>query len=225
MNTAVITGASRGIGRATALAFLAAGWRVIGTYHRREADIAHPDFSQVVLDLSEPASIAAAAEEIVRRAPHIHALINNAAVLLDYASASAVADLVRDTLEVNVVGTIDVTERLLAHMKSGAHIVNVDSNIGSFVHPVEEDSAVGYRISKAALNMYTRTLARRIAPQGILVSSLDPGWVDTDMGRAGGDVPDRTPEEPGAEIFTLVASVHDIALSGQFWRFGEVRPW
>lgn len=225
MKTAIITGASRGIGLETAKVFLSHGWRVIGSYLLKPSDYSHSEFVQLPMDLSKPESITQFVSGVRSRTKRVDALINNAAVLLDYGSPVAVAALVRRTLEVNVVGTVDLTEQLIADMHPGSHIVNIDSNIGSFAHPVEEDSAVGYRLSKAALNMYTRTLARRIAPEGVLVSSLDPGWVDTDMGRAGGDVPDRRPGEPASEVYKLVADITDIKQTGKFWRFGLERPW
>jgi NAD(P)-dependent dehydrogenase (short-subunit alcohol dehydrogenase family) len=225
MKTIVITGASRGIGLATASKFLAEGWRVIGTYHQKPASIEHMNFVQAPLDLASPESIATAAAEIARISPRIDALVNNAAVLLDYDDEAAAAGRIRDTLAVNVVGTVDITERLLPLLGAAGHIVNIDSNLGSFSHDIEENSAVGYRMSKAALNMYTRTLAYRLRSSGILISSLDPGWVDTDMGRAGGGEPDRKPAEPADDIFRLVTTVTDINDSGNFWRFGSRREW
>jgi len=225
MRQAVITGVGRGIGLATARRFLDGGWRVLGTYHTAPAPLEHPAFTQIQLDLASPASIAEAAAAIAKEAPRVDALINNAAVLLDYADTAADAGRVRATLEVNVVGTVDITERLLPLMQEGGHVVNVDSNMGSFARPIDEDGSPGYRMSKAALNMYTRYLAFVLRSRGILVSSLDPGWVDTDMGRAGGDEPDRTPEEPAEELFRLVADITDIGQTGNFWHKGGIRPW
>jgi len=225
MRTAVITGIGRGIGLATARRFLDGGWGVVGTFHTEPAALTHAALTQVRLDLASPESIARAAADIAATAPRVDALVNSAAVLLDYSDTAADAGRVRATLEVNVVGTVDFTERILPLMDAGGHIVNVDSNMGSFARPIDEDGAPGYRMSKAALNMYTRYLAFVLRERGILVSSLDPGWVDTDMGRAGGDVPDRRPEEPAEELFRLVTDVVDIGESGNFWHKNEKRPW
>ena len=80
-------------------------------------------------------------------------------------------------------------------------------------------------MAKASLNMYTRFLAFRLKERNITVSSLDPGWVRTDMGFAGageGAKPDREPSEPAAEIFQLVTSKVE---TGQFWHKGHKREW
>lgn len=73
--------------------------------------------------------------------------------------------------------------------------------------------------------MYTRTLAFRLKEKGIIVSSLDPGWVKTDMGNLGAtenEKPDREPEEVADEIYDLVINVKE---SGYFWKLGKKREW
>ena len=132
---------------------------------------------------------------------------------------------IRKTFEVDLFGVIDVTERLVPLMTAGGHIVNVDSAYGAFSFPIDDESSSGYRMAKAALNMYTRTLAFRLRDSGIVVSSYDPGWVKTDMGNAGAtetEGPDREPNEAAEDIFRLVSEGTE---SGYFWSFGEKREW
>jgi len=226
MKTIIITGASRGIGLATTKKFLAEGWRVIGTYLNTKIPLEHADLISVQYDQGDSQIIAKAAGQIAATALHIDALINNAGILLDADDTVADPVKVRKTLEVNVVGVVDLTERLLPLFQKGNHIVNINSGYGSISAPIlDDETAAGYRISKAALNMYTRHLAFRLESRGILVSSLAPGWVQTDMGYSistDTEKPDRTPEQAADEIFQLVTTVKE---SGQFWRLGKKTEW
>jgi len=225
MKIIIITGASRGIGLATAKKFLAEGWRVVGTYLNKPPPINSQDFISIRFDQGNSESIRQTAEEIKKIAPNIDALVNNAAIILDRQDITVNLEKVRKTFEVDLFGLINFTEQLLPLMSAGAHIVNIDSQYGSFSFPIDDQKATAYRLAKAALNMYTRTLAFRLEPQAIIVSSLDPGWVKTDMGygvATDTEKPDREPEQPAEEIYKLVTTVTE---SGHFWRFGEKRQW
>lgn len=225
MKTIIITGASRGIGLATAKKFLAEGWRVIGTYLNTPIPITHQNLVTIKFDQGDPNSIISAAEKIKAATSQVDALINNAGILLDAHDLIPDLEKIRKTSEVNLFGIIDLTERLVLLMLSGSHIVNIDSTYGSFSLPIDDTSSTGYRLAKAALNMYTRTLAFRLKDKGIIVSSLDPGWVKTDMGMKVAtetEKPDREPEQPADDIYKLVTTVKE---SGYFWRFGEKREW
>jgi len=226
MKTVVITGASRGIGLATAKVFLDNGWRVIGTYLNTQIPIKDKNLTAIKYDQSDPNSIMELTQKIKEITPKIDALINNAGILLDTDDEIADPMKVRKTLEVNVVGVVDLTEKLLPLFAEGSHIVNLNSGYGSISEPVLDDaSASGYRISKAALNMYTRHLTFRLKPKGIIVSSLAPGWVNTDMGNiiaTEEEKPNREPEEAANDIFHLVTTIKE---TGQFWRLGKKTAW
>jgi len=225
MKTVVITGASKGIGLATVQRFLAEGWQVVGTFLSASIPLEHPDLVSIQYDQGNSESIARAAEQISAVAPHVDALINNAGVLLDKDDRTANPVKVRKTLEVNVVGVIDLTERLLPLLQKDSHIVNMDSGYGQFASSIDDEFVAGYRISKAALNMYTRHLAFRLRSRGVIVSSLAPGWVKTDMGYSIAtetEGPDRTPEQAADDIFQLVTTVKE---SGYFWEFGKKIEW
>jgi NAD(P)-dependent dehydrogenase (short-subunit alcohol dehydrogenase family) len=226
MKTVIITGASRGIGLATAKRFLNEGWRVIGTYFNTKIPIKHKNLIQVKYNQADSKNIKKTSLEITKIISNVDLLINNAGILLDGEDNFADAIKVRKTLEVNVIGVIDLTERVLPLFKKESHIVNINSGYGSISAPLLDDaSAAGYRISKAALNMYTRHLAFRLESRRIIASSLDPRWVDTDMGNVvatATEKPDRTPEQAADDIFQLVTTVKE---SGQFWRFGKKTQW
>ena len=226
MKTVIITGASRGIGLATAKKFLAEGWRVIGTYLNTPLPLQDENLIAIQYDQGNSESIAKLAGQIKDISSHIDALINNAGILLDANDKTADSAKIRKTLEVNVVGIIDLTERLLSLFQKGGHIVNLNSGYGSISAPIlDDETSAGYRISKAALNMYTRHLAFRLEPRGIIASSLAPGWVKTDMGYSVAtetEGPDRTPEQAAEDIFQVVATVKE---TGQFWRLGKKTEW
>lgn len=226
MKTVIITGASRGIGLATANKFLDEGWRVIGTHNKTPIPIKSSQFISLELDLASPESIAKTVEEIKQLEFRTDVLVNNAGVVTDGFDNYADLGKIRQTFEVNLFGLIDFTEKLLPLINPGGHIINIDSRYGSFAMPIDDETSIGYRMSKAALNMYTRSLAFRLASRKIIVSSLHPGWVRTDMGLAwagdDGEAPDREPQEPANEAFELVMNVTE---SGQFWYRGKKCDW
>ena len=228
MRTVLITGASRGIGLATAKKFLENDWRVIGTYLNTQIPIQHDNLVDIQYDQSSSESVKNLAEKVKEIAPKLNALINNAGILLDAEDKITDPVKVRKTLEVNLVGIIDITERLLSIFEKDSHIVNLSSGYGVISKPelIEDDECTaGYRISKAALNMYTRHLAFRVKDKGIIVSALAPGWVKTDMGyKVATEIegPDRTPEQAADDIFILVSTVKE---TGQFWRLGSKSDW
>ncbi len=225
MKTVIITGASRGIGLAAAKKFLAEGWRVVGTFRASPIPINSENLVSINLDLASPESIARAAKDILKSAPHIDVLVNNAGIILDAHDRTADIEKIRQTLEVDLFGVVDLTEKLLSAMVPGSHIINIDSAYGAFSLPVDDETSTGYRLAKAALNMYTRILAFRMKTRHIIVSSLDPGWVKTDMGSGavtGVERPDREPEEVAEEIYNLAVSG---AETGQFWHKGNKRAW
>jgi NAD(P)-dependent dehydrogenase (short-subunit alcohol dehydrogenase family) len=225
MKIAVLTGSSRGIGLATAKLLLGKGWRVIGTYNQHPVPIESEHLTALKLDLASPENIAEVVGKIKQQTNAVDALINNAATLEDALDQKVVMAKVRTTLEVNLLGIIGLTQQLLPLLGGGSHVININSTYGSFSFPIEEVDAVGYRLSKAALNMYTRILAFDLKDKGVIVSALDPGWVKTDMGyQAANETegPDREPEEPAKEIVDVLENVKE---SGQFWRFGKKREW
>lgn len=225
MKTVLITGASKGIGLATTKKFLDEGWAVVSTYLNTPVPLQHQYLKTIQYNQGDPASIGNLAKNVGEMMPHLDALINNAGVLLDAEAVVADPRIVRETFEVNVVGVIDITERLLPLFSQGGQIVNMDSGHGAFSSPIDNASTAGYRISKAGLNMYTRHLAFRLKDRGVIVSSIAPGFVKTDMGYSiatEDKFPSRTPEQAADDIFSLVTTVTE---SGQFWRYGKKQEW
>jgi len=224
MKTVLITGINCGIGRATALTFLNKGFRVFGTSQSGTADYAHENLTIFALDLSDPQSIDACVREITTQETQLDILINNAGVLLDEDDTTLVPEKLRATLEVNLIGTADFTERLVPCLAPGAHIIFVSSTAGSLERTGHLQSHYpghypAYKISKTALNMYMRTLAMRLKDEHVIVSSVHPGWVRTNMG---GPDADLSPEEAGEDIATFAVSTPE---TGNFWFKGKQLPW
>lgn len=225
MKTVLITGVGRGIGLATAKKFLQEGWNVIGTFAHTEVPIADTNSMFVRCDQADPESIATAFKFILLHVSSLDALINNAAILIESNDSIADSTKVRLTLEVNVVGLVNFTEHFLPLLHTGSHIVNVGSDYGAFSYPIDGPWASGYRMSKAAVHMYTRQLAYRLLQREIIVSALSPGWVKTDMGfslATETKKPGVEPERVAHDIFTVVTTVKE---SGFFWQYGEKRDW
>ena len=237
MKTTLITGIGRGIGRALAVRFLAEGYAVIGTTQTGTADLSDPNLKVFQLDLTSPGSIAHCIAEIVDQKSRagesgpfggqIDILINNAGVLLDDGETRLIPDKLRETLDINLIGTAAFTEAAIPALVAESHIVCISSQAGSITDmdnigdSHEPYHYPAYKISKAALNMYVRTLAARLAHEGTgtIVSAVHPGWVKTDMG---GDEAPTTPEEAAAAIFKLAVSRPE---TGQFWYKGQKYPW
>ncbi len=224
MRTVLITGIGKGIGHALGEQFLSEGWFVLGTYHKAKP-APKENFLYFPLDLSLPQSISECARVIEETNKKISVLINNAGVLIDEEETAVVVKKLRETLEVNLVGTIDFTEHIVPIMEDGGHIINISSTAGSLELATNDQAShypyhyPAYKISKAALNMYTKTLSARMRNQGIIVSSVHPGWVKTAMGGLEADI---SPEEAGKYIYEFAMTRPE---TGGFWFQGEKLPW
>jgi 3-oxoacyl-[acyl-carrier protein] reductase len=184
----LITGASRGIGAATAHAFAAAGDRVAVHYgaRREQAEAvcaALPGDGHLVAgaDLADADAVRAMAEEVAAALGSIDVLVNNAGVFVAHPiEASSYEEWQRawrHTLDVNLVGAANLTWCAVRHMGPGGRIVNVSSR-GGFRGEPEQPA---YGASKAGIVAFGQSLARALGPRGIAVSAVAPGFVETDM--------------------------------------------
>lgn len=177
------------------------------------------------LDVDNPASIQAAAEKIEKEAGRLDILINNAGVLLESEENGLYTptdkNVLLKTFETNVAGAYLMSEAILPIMQQNGYgrIVNVSSGMGQLVNMQWEFPA--YRISKAALNAVTRIHAAKCRGTNILVNSICPGWVKTDMG--GPDAPRSLAE--GVETILWAATLEDGSPTGGFFRDKHPIPW
>ena len=219
MKTILVTGASRGIGKALAMKFLAEGYFVIGTSTSGNNGIKNSNFTNFQLDFSNAESIQDCAKKIVSVNKKIDIFINNAGVWLEGDDQPNInVAVLREMLEINLIGPIDFTEQLLSLINEGGHIINISSRRASFEYNKDESLYPDYTISKTALNMFSKTLANRLKGK-IIVSAVHPGFVQTDMNEGGGDI---TAEEAAQDIYLVAVSEVE---TGQFWFKGEKYPW
>jgi NAD(P)-dependent dehydrogenase (short-subunit alcohol dehydrogenase family) len=220
---ALVSGANRGIGREIARQ-LAADHGYLVLAGARDPDRAgapdHEAISFVQLDVADQASVDRLAERIESDPGRLDALVNNAGV---YGSPVGAADYdldeAHEVLEVNLFGAWRLSQATLPllHRSDHGRIVNVSSGAGQLSDMGGGRAA--YRISKAGLNALTRILAAEEG--GLLVNTMCPGWVRTDMG---GPSASRSVEE-GADTAVWLATLPDDGPSGGFFRDRKPIPW
>ena len=175
------------------------------------------------LDVTSAESVKDAVAGIERDKGRLEILINNAGVFLDKDGTAETIDLdrVRRTMETNVYGPILICQAVVPMMKKQGYgrIVNLASELASLTDM--EGLYPAYRMSKTALNAYTRVLAQELSGTGILVNSMCPGWVKTEMGG-----PNAIREiEDSADTAIWLASLPDDGPNGGFFKDREPLPW
>ncbi len=231
--TVLITGANRGIGRETARELATRGFRVIvaarGEDKAAEAarEIATETGGEVeplVLDVADDASIQSAARAFGERHESLDVLVNNAGIFPE--GESSILEVDRQaffhTLTTNTLGPLLVARffrPFLEKATEGGRIINLSSGLGQ-LEDMEGDAPT-YSISKTALNAVTRQLAAKLKDKGIVVNSVCPGWVRTEMG---GESAPRSIEQ-GADTVVWLAAEAPSSVTGQFLRDREPIPW
>ncbi|MDN3555155.1 SDR family oxidoreductase [Halomonas maura] len=220
MPTVLITGANRGVGLALARHYHGEGWHVIGACRTPSPQL-DAVAERVIdgIDVTSPADVARLAAALDGR--RLDVLINNAGMLHDEALGELDFAAIRAQMEINAYAPLRVVEALLPCLGEGARIANITSRMGSIA---DNDSGgrYGYRASKAALNAFGKSLAVDLAPRGIAVAQLHPGYVKTRMVNFGGLI---GPEEAAAGIAARIEAL-TLATSGGFWHSnGEPLPW
>ncbi len=218
---ALVTGASRGLGREVARRLAKAGWTVLAGARNPAAMAPLPGVEVLPLDVADLASIRAAAATVQSRHGHLDVLVNNAGIMLDRMGDVLGLDteLLDRTLATNTHGPLRMAQAFAPLMAKGGRIVNVSSGGGQLSVPSTWSPA--YCISKTALNAVTVQLAEALKARGIAVNAVCPGWVRTDLG--GPEAP-RSLQQGADSILWLVLQA-DPNLSGGFWRDGAALPW
>jgi len=229
---AVVTGANRGIGFEICRQLARQGFTVVLTSRsaakgRAAAKVLRDDGLELdyhLLDVTSPAGIKALADYLAKHYGRLDVLVNNAGVILD-PRGSRVLDAkpktFRDTLETNLFGPLQLCQALVPLMKKNHYgrIVNLSSGLAQLSEMGAGTPA--YRVSKTALNALTCILAAELKGSGILVNSMNPGWVRTDMG--GASAP-RTVQQ-GADTAVWLAMLPDDGPSGGFFFDRKPIPW
>ena len=230
-----MTGASRGIGRAIAEAFADAGDR-IAVHYRDSSGLAAevaaglPGAGHAVVqaDMADPEAVRRMVDAAAEALGGLDVLVNNAGVFTPHpitqTSYEQWQEAWRHTLGVNLVGAANATWCAVRHMTRGGRVVNVSSR-GAFRGEPEQPA---YGASKAGLNALGQSLARALAPQGIAVAAVAPGFVDTDMatghldGARGEAIRAQSPFHRVATADEIAAAVLYLASPEAEWASGAI---
>jgi NAD(P)-dependent dehydrogenase (short-subunit alcohol dehydrogenase family) len=235
---ALVTGANKGIGYEIAVGLGALGWSVgVGARDggRREAAVEKlradgVDAFGVPLDVTDDASVAAAAELIEGRAGRLVVLVNNAGITggMPQEPTLVSAETIRTVVETNVIGVIRVTNAMLPLLRRSAspRIVNMSSTVGSLNRQSDPGTETGpisaaYAASKTFLNAVTVQYTKELAGTGILINSACPGFCATDLNGFRGV---RTAEQGAATAIRLARLPDDGPTGGFFDDDGPI-PW
>jgi NAD(P)-dependent dehydrogenase (short-subunit alcohol dehydrogenase family) len=229
VGVALVTGANRGIGHEVARQLAERGYEVLLSARDGQQAAASAgelsastgaSLTPLTLDVSDPASIAAAATRIADDPARLDVLVNNAGIGSDFGVAGVAPDFdaIQRALDTNFYGAYRLTIALLDLLRASEHprIVNVSSGMGGVAEM--GGWSPGYRVSKAALNALTRILATELAGERFLVNSACPGFVATDMG---GPMGATKPVADGASGIVWLATLPDDGPTGGFFRDGQ----
>ena len=236
---ALVTGANRGIGfeiaRQLALKKITV---LMGARHEKRGLEAQNNLAEqgldvhfIPIDVTDPTTMEAAVSRIKDKFRGLDILVNNAGIMLDAETRLLELGgiLLQNTLETNAFGPLLLSQACVPIMRQHRYgrIVNMSSTLGSLTDIANPDSAhaevqsPSYRLSKILLNGITVLLAKELRGTNILVNSVCPGWVQTDMG---GDQAPISPEQ-GAATPVWLATLPDGGPSGGFFREQQPVPW
>jgi len=224
MQTVIITGASRGIGFALTQYYVRRGDHVIALC--RAPSVALQNSGADILadvDVSNPSCIERLPERLkpLLRNNTIDILINNAGIMYDDFMGELDHSLLLDQFRVNAVAPVLVSASLLSLMGRGSKIAMITSRMGSIADN-SSGGFYGYRMSKAALNAASVSLAQDLAPQGIIVAILHPGFVQTDMVGGSGNL---TAQQAAMALAQRIEE-YSLGSSGLFRHSdGQLLPW
>jgi NAD(P)-dependent dehydrogenase (short-subunit alcohol dehydrogenase family) len=228
----LISGGARGIGSGVARALAEQGHRVVITARDRDragaaarelADGTPGEIRGLALEVTDDASVAAVIASIRETEGRLDTLVNNAGLVGGYEqhAADVPLDQVQSVLDTNLFGAWRLTQASLPLLRRGEapRIVNVSSGMGQLAEMGR--GAIGYRVSKVALNALTRVLANEEREHGILVNTMCPGWVRTDLGGPNA----RRSIAKGADTAVWLATLPNDGPTGGFFRDREPIPW
>lgn len=228
----VVTGAGRGLGLEFTRQWLNSEQRVFALV--RDPDTAplvelgskHPEsLTRVGCNVTEDGSVAASAAEVAKHVDGIELVLNNAGTMGVRGGVDALnIEDARRVFDINALGPLRVSRAFLPLLQRGnqpRRLVHMTSLMGSIADN-QSGGGYSYRMSKAALNMASRSLAVDLADEGIVSAVLHPGWVQTDMGGSQAPLP---ASDAVAEMIQTIDSF-DASASGRFFdRQGEELPW
>lgn len=231
---AVVTGANRGLGLATAESLMKTGYRVICAVRTPiESSIkqkfleSNYDFLEMKVDVSDIGNLNLFCDQVLKNESAVDVLVNNAGIFLDKEEGGHESALntklktIQKTFETNTLAPLVLIQKFTPIMVENnfGRIVNVSSGMGGLIDM--EPFHLSYRMSKTALNVVTRTFAEEFKTKNIKINSVCPGWVKTDMG---GPHAVRNIEQ-GIRGLVWAATLPDDGPTGGFFRDGKTITW
>ena len=228
---AIVTGANRGIGFETCRQLSQQGIHTILTSRdetkgQAAARNLREERGEIIyhqLDVTDLGSISRLRSFVNENFDQLDILVNNAGVFLDRGTSvfDLPLEILRETLEVNFIGALNMCQAFVPLMRSQGfgRIVNVSSGMGSLNNMGGHSAA--YKLSKAAMNALTRIMADELRDDNILVNTMAPGWVRTDMGGPGAP---RSLTQ-GADTVIWLATLPDDGPTGGFFEDRQLIPW
>lgn len=228
---ALVTGANKGIGfeLAKELAFL--GHIVILTSRDESKgklavkNISLPNIHFHKLDINSDSDIDKLYAFVEKKFGKLDILINNSGILVDFYKdiLNVNREELRETLETNVIGTLRVSQKFIPLMKKNNYgrILNVSSGYGQLSGSPDGIFCPAYRVSKTALNMVTKLLAKSVSGSNILINCACPGWVRTDMGGKNAELS----IEEGANNLIWLSLLPDKGPSGKYFIKKKEESW
>jgi 3-oxoacyl-[acyl-carrier protein] reductase len=191
--TALVTGASRGIGAAIATRLAADGASVAITYTKgadaaarvvKNIESAGGKAIAIQADATDPKAVAAAVEKTVETFGRLDILVNNAGTAIPKPFEEATLEELDRVVDINLRGVFIATQAALKHLQKGGRIISIGSCVGE---RTMTPGLAAYSATKGAVKMFTQGLAREVGPRGITVNNVQPGPIDTDLNPAAGD--------------------------------------
>jgi len=191
--TALVTGASRGIGAAIAKRLAAEGARVAITYSKgaeaaaavvKDIEDAGGKAIAIQADAADAKAVAAAVEKIVATFGRLDVLVNNAGTAIPKPFEETTLEELDRVIDINVRGTFIATQAALKHLQDGGRIIMIGSCVGE---RMMTPGLVAYAATKGAVKMFTQGLSREVAARRITVNNIQPGPIDTELNPADGD--------------------------------------
>lgn len=216
----VITGANRGIGLSFIKYYASRGHNLYAVCRKSSPELETETKNIIAnIDVSSPKDCKSLFDSL--SGIKIDLLINNAGILRNETLGQINYDSIEEQFNVNTLGPLRITEGLLNNLNPNAKIAMITSRMGSIDDNLS-GGRYGYRISKAALNIASKSLAVDLKPKGIAVGIYHPGRVATDMIGGVGDI---SPDEAAVRIAKLITNL-DLNNTGSFWHSnGEILPW
>ncbi|CCQ11242.1 Short-chain dehydrogenase/reductase (SDR) superfamily [Pseudoalteromonas luteoviolacea B = ATCC 29581] len=216
----VITGASRGIGLALCRFYLERHCDVVAVVRKTSVDLDALGV-EVIEHIDVTRSHDVAELQRTLRGRHIAILINNAGLFHNETLEQMDFEAIEQQLNVNAIAPIRVTHALQDNLSTGSKVAMITSRMGSIADN-GSGGYVGYRMSKAALNAASVSLAHELKPKGVALALLHPGFVQTQMVNFAGDV---SPEVAANRLAARIAELN-LDNTGSFWHAnGELLPW